>query len=137
MADGGSPRCEYPLTSCVAQWAVTALLRIGTTSGMGLGRAKTLERLERVERPPPKLRRAKPGFAAKAAGRRVQKNTIPVREHPIGVSHNQGHQEKKTDAEIRGRRRSPLASRAVVIGSGRSLRRRRGVWKRVRGLVSD
>ena len=28
---------------------------------------------------------AKPGFAAIAAGRRVQKNTIPVRERPIGV----------------------------------------------------
>jgi len=32
-----------------------------------------------------KLRLAKPGFAAKTTGQRIQKNTIPVRERPIGV----------------------------------------------------
>jgi hypothetical protein len=51
----------------------------------GLSPAGMAASLAALERPPPKLRMAKPVFAAIAAGRRVQKNTIPVRERPIGV----------------------------------------------------
>src|SRR6516162_7234172 len=83
-------------------------------SGVGLGRAKTPERLERVTTSP-KLRMAKPGFAAKAAGRRVQKNTIPVRERPIGVFTQPGSRTNFATLGYseRHRKRTPHATKRV------------------------
>ena len=68
------------------QWRIAAPRRLAR-SAAGLGRANNPERLERVDRPPPKLRMAKSGFAATVAGRSVRENTIPVRKRPIGVIH--------------------------------------------------
>jgi len=57
-------------------------------------------------------------MASQLGNRRVSRTRFPSVDDLSQFSHNQGHQETKTDATIRGRRRSPLTSRSAVIGSG-------------------
>src|SRR6516162_1975680 len=63
---------------------------LGRTSGSGLGRAKTPERLERVERPPPNYEWQSPDLRQKPQVDGSRRIRFPSVNTLLEFSHNQG-----------------------------------------------